>query len=457
MTYLGLYALQHRGQESAGMAVSDGEQIHVHTGLGWVNDVFKREILKKLPGHIAIGHVRYSTAGDTTKRNAQPFVAKMTWGELAIAHNGNIVNAGELRSELEHQGSIFTTTSDTEIILHLIARAPSIHPVEAFKYALQQVDGAVTLVMMTRNALIGYRDPYGFRPLWLAQIKPDTWVLASETTALDIIDAHPVRELQPGELVIISHDDLQRHIIRKKGVTKPRQCIFELVYFARPDSVIFGKSVSRARFRMGQFLARQDPVEADLVVPVPDSGVWAALGYADESGIPFAMGLIRNHYVGRTFIQPKDKERKFGVKIKLNPDRAVIQGKRIVLIDDSIVRGNTSRQIIQLLRHAGVKEVHMRISSPPIIGPCYYGIDTPTKKELIANRMSVEQIREKLGVDSLTYLSLENLLKSVDDPYDVRFCVACFTQIYPTSIESNNSTVQPLWEVETDSVSAEPV
>ncbi len=428
LTYLGLFALQHRGQESAGIVISDGERMQAHRGMGYVNDVFREEVLERLKGQVAIGHVRYSTAGHSFLKNAQPLLAHFAWGGLAIAHNGNLVNAYTLREQLEQEGAIFTTTSDTEVILHLIARSRKWDMVDALLMALHQVRGAYTLVMMTPDTLIGVRDSYGFRPLWLGRID-DAWVLASETSALDLINAKHEREVEPGEVIVINADGIQ--CLRLPEAPRYAQCVFELVYFARPDSVIFGRSVTESRVEMGRWLAREAPAEADMVVPVPDSGVWAALGYSEESGLPFQFGLIRNHYVGRTFIQPAQQMRNFGVRVKLNPVRSIVEGKRIVLIDDSIVRGTTSRKIVQMLRDAGAREIHMRISCPPIIGPCYYGIDTPFEEELIANHYSVKEIARFIGADTLYYLSLDALLRSVRDPKGESFCVACYTRDYP--------------------------
>ena len=432
LTYMGLYALQHRGQESAGIVSADGSQLYIHKGMSYVSDVFRPEDLAKLPGTLAIGHVRYSTAGQSFTQNAQPLVAHFTWGSLAVAHNGNIVNAYSLRNRLEREGAIFSTTTDTEVILHLIARSRKWDFIDAILWALAQLKGAYTLVMLTPDTLIGVRDTYGFRPLWMGR-RDQAWILASETCALDLIDAEPVREVEPGEIVIINEDGIQS--LRPFPPTRRAQCIFELVYFARPDSVIYGRSVSESRHAMGRRLAVEAPADADIVVPVPDSGVDAAIGYAEASGLPLKFGLIRNHYVGRTFIQPSQSSRTFSVRVKLNPVRSIVEGKRIVLIDDSIVRGTTSRKIIQMLRHAGVREIHMRISCPPIIGPCYYGIDTPSEEELIANHYDVAGIARFIGVDSLAYLSLNGLLESVGDPDGQAFCVACYTRDYPIPIQ----------------------
>ena len=432
MTYLGLFALQHRGQESAGMVVADGAHMQIHRGMGYVDDVFPETVLRELNGRFAVGHVRYSTAGHSFLKNAQPFLAHFAWGGLAIAHNGNLVNAYTLRDQLEREGAIFTTTSDTEVILHLIARSQKWDMVNALLSALQAVRGAYSMVLMTPDTLIGVRDSYGFRPLWLGR-RGEAWVLASETSALDLIEATPEREIEPGEVLVINADGMRR--FRLPPAPHLAHCIFELVYFARPDSQIFGRSVTEVRVEMGRWMARESPVDADMVVPVPDSGLWAALGYAEESGLPLQFGLIRNHYVGRTFIQPAQQMRNFGVRVKLNPVRSVVQGRRLILIDDSIVRGTTSRKIVQMLRQAGAREVHMRISCPPIIGPCYFGIDTPFEEELIANHYGIEEIARYIGADTLHYLSLEALLRSVRDPDDRAFCVACYTRDYPLAVD----------------------
>lgn len=432
LTYLGLFALQHRGQESAGMVVSDGVKMHVHRGMGYVNDVFRNSILEHLKGRYAIGHVRYSTAGQSLLKNAQPLMAHFHWGGLAIAHNGNLVNAHILREQMEREGAILTTTSDTEVILHLIARSRNPNLVEALISSLQIVKGAYTLVLMTPDTLIGVRDAYGFRPLWLGRLG-ESWVLASETSALDLIDAVPEREIEPGEIIVINADGIRRYHL--PPAPQLAQCIFELVYFARPDSQIFNRSVTEVRIEMGRWMARESPVDADIVVPVPDSGLWAALGYAEESGIPLQFGLIRNHYVGRTFIQPAQQMRHFGVRVKLNPVRSVVRDRRVILVDDSIVRGTTSRKIVQMLRQAGAREVHMRISCPPIIGPCFYGIDTPFEEELIANHYTIPEIARYIGADTLQYLSLEALLRSVGDPTNRSFCVACYTRDYPIRVD----------------------
>jgi amidophosphoribosyltransferase len=431
LTYLGLYALQHRGQESAGIASSDGLDIYVHKSLGHVQEIFTPEVLGHLPGDLAIGHTRYSTAGDTTLMNAQPIVIDCNKGKLALGHNGNLTNASEIRRRLEHRGSIFQTTSDTEVIVHLIARSSARNLPSAVADALSQVEGAYSLLLLTRDEMYAIRDPRGFRPLALGRID-GAWVAGSETCAFDLIDAEYVREVEPGEMVRISRSGIESI---RFAAEKPNQfCIFEHVYFSRPDSIVFGRPVNESREQLGRLLAREHPVDADLVAPVPDSGVPAAIGYSEESGIPFRMALIRNHYVGRTFIEPEQAIRDFGVKLKLNPVRRMLEGKRVVLVDDSIVRGTTSRKIVRLVREAGATEVHMRISCPPTISPCYYGVDTPRRDELIAAKHSVEEIRQFLGADSLGYLSLESLRAAVRDTGERKFCTSCYTGSYPTEL-----------------------
>jgi amidophosphoribosyltransferase len=432
LAYLGLHALQHRGQESAGIVSSDGARLYAEKGMGLVNDVFDPTRLQSLKGDRAIGHVRYSTAGDTVGANAQPLVIECHRGPIAIAHNGNLVNAALLRYELEAAGSIFQSTSDTEVILHLYARSHRERLEDAIAASLSKVMGAFSLLFLTPEALVAARDPWGFRPLCIGRLPGGVTVVTSETCALDLIDAEYVRDIEPGEMVVVDRNGLRS--FHPFPPESPSHCIFEKVYFARPDSTIFGQNVLQTRLKMGRQLAREAPADADLVVPVPDSGNGAALGFSQESGIPFAWGLIRNHYIGRTFIEPKQSIRSFGVKIKLNPVRSVLGGKRIVLIDDSIVRGTTSRKIVAMIRSAGAREIHMRISSPPTTGPCYYGIDTPHKSELIAASHSVEEIRQHLGVDSLAYLSNEGLLQAVDDSEGRRHCTACFTGRYPVAV-----------------------
>jgi amidophosphoribosyltransferase len=430
MAYLGLYALQHRGQESAGIASTDGANIHVHKSLGHVQEIFTPDVIAQLPGEAAIGHTRYSTAGDTSLMNAQPVVIDCNKGKLALGHNGNLTNAIEVRRRLEHRGSIFQSTSDTEVIVHLIARSSARNLSGAIADALNQVEGAYSLLLLTRDEIYAIRDPRGFRPLCLGRLN-GAWVAASETCAFDLIDAEYVREVEPGEMVRISRSGIESI---RFAPEKPHQyCIFEHVYFARPDSVVFGRPVNESRERLGRLLAQEHPAQADLVTPVPDSGVPAAIGFAAESGIPFQMGLIRNHYIGRTFIEPEQAIRDFGVKLKLNPVRRMLEGKRVVLVDDSIVRGTTSRKIVRLVREAGATEVHVRISCPPTISPCYYGVDTPRREELIGANNSVEQIRQFLGADSLGYLSLKSMRASVEDT-EGKFCTSCYTGSYPTEL-----------------------
>jgi amidophosphoribosyltransferase len=457
--YLGLYALQHRGQESAGIASIDSSpspdgpvkpQIHVEKEMGYVADIFTHERLSRLPGTMAIGHVRYSTAGGSMLCNAQPLVAATSKGPIALAHNGNLVNGPELRAELERDGAIFGSMSDTEAIVHLIARSRLKNVEAAFVDALSQVQGAYSIAAMAPGKLIAARDPYGFRPLVIGRIG-DALCISSETCAFDLIGAEVVREVRAGEIVVIESagvDDPARiRTIHYRESTREARCIFEHVYFARPDSAVFGENVAVVRKRFGAQLAREHPVDADVVVPVPDSGVFAALGYAQESGIPYEFGLVRNHYVGRTFIEPKQSIRHFGVKVKLNPVREIVAGKRVVLIDDSIVRGTTSKKIVKMLKDAGATEVHMRISSPPTTGPCYYGIDTPKRRDLIASSKSVEEIREYIEADSLGYLSIGGLLDGVRgtaaDP-DSLYCTACFTGNYPVTLSRGERPLEAL-------------
>jgi amidophosphoribosyltransferase len=430
LTYLGLYALQHRGQESAGIVSTDGADLHLHKAVGHVQEIFTPEVVERLRGAAAIGHTRYSTAGDTTLLNAQPIMIDCNKGKIALGHNGNLTNAIELRRKLEHRGSIFQSTSDTEVIVHLIARSAARNLSGALADALNQVEGAYSLVVLTRDEIYAIRDPRGFRPLILGRLD-GAWVVSSETCALDLIDAEYVREVEPGEMVRLSRGGIESI---RFAPDKPHQyCIFEHVYFSRPDSVIFGRPVNQSRERLGRLLAREHPVPADIVTPVPDSGVPAAVGYAAESGIPFRMGLIRNHYVGRTFIEPEQAIRDFGVKLKLNPIRRMLEGQRVILVDDSLVRGTTSRKIVRLVRDAGATEVHVRISCPPTISPCYYGVDTPRREELIGSHKSVEEIREFLGADSLGYLSLDSLRAAVEDT-EGKFCTSCYTGSYPTEL-----------------------
>jgi amidophosphoribosyltransferase len=430
LTYLGLYALQHRGQESAGIVSSDGGELHLHRAMGEVEEIFTPPVLANLPGNLAIGHTRYSTAGDKALLNAQPIMIDCNKGKVALGHNGNLTNAAEWRRKLEHRGSIFQTNSDTEVIVHLLARSQARNLSGALGDALNQVEGAYSLLVLTTDELIAVRDPRGFRPLNLGKIG-DTWLVASETCAFDLLNARYIREIEPGEMVRISRSGIESiHFAPEK----PRQqCIFEHVYFARPDSIIFGRSVNDSREALGRTLAREHPANADIVVPVPDSGVPAAVGYALESRIPFRMGLIRNHYIGRTFIEPSQAIRNFGVKLKLNPVRSLIDGQRVVLVDDSIVRGTTSRKIVRMVREAGAKEVHVRISCPPTISPCYYGVDTPTREELIASSSTPEEICKFIGADSLGYVSMAGLKQAVNDT-EGNYCTSCYTGVYPTDL-----------------------
>jgi amidophosphoribosyltransferase len=443
LAYLGLYALQHRGQESAGIVASDGVQLRLEKGMGLVNDIFVDGKLDGLTGDRAMGHVRYSTAGDTVKVNAQPILIECHRGPIALGHNGNLVNAPLLRHELEAAGSIFQSTSDTEVILHLYARSHRERLEDAIAASLSKVMGAFSLLFLTPDALVAARDPWGFRPLVIGRLEGAT-IITSETCALDLIDAEYVRDVEPGELVVVDRNGLRS--FRPFPQEPARQCVFEHVYFARPDSRVFGRNVLESRLLLGRHLAREAPADADIVVPIPDSGMGAALGYSQESGLPFQWGLIRNHYVGRTFIEPKQSIRSFGVKIKLNPVRGVLEGKRVVLIDDSIVRGTTSKKIVGMVRAAGAAEVHMRVSSPPTTGPCYYGIDTPLKSELIASRNSVEEIRAYVGADSLAYLSQEGLLKAVGDVEGQRHCTACFSGRYPVAVSQPEDWQLKLFE-----------
>jgi amidophosphoribosyltransferase len=430
LTYLGLYALQHRGQESAGIVTSEGSDLHFHRAMGEVEEIFTPAVLLKLPGSLGIGHTRYSTAGDKGLLNAQPIVIDCNKGKVALGHNGNLTNAAEWRRKLEHRGSIFQTNSDTEVIVHLLARSQARNLSGALGDALNQVEGAYSLVMITQDELYAVRDPRGFRPLVLGRLG-DTWLAASETCAFDLLNAQYVREVEPGEMVRVSRAGLES--IRFAPAKPHQQCIFEHVYFSRPDSIVFGRSVNSSREALGRALAKEHPVEADIVVPVPDSGVPAAVGYSLESKIPFRMGLIRNHYIGRTFIEPSQAIRNFGVKLKLNPVRSLIEGQRVILVDDSIVRGTTSRKIVRMVRDAGAKEVHVRISCPPTISPCYYGVDTPTREELIASSNSPEEICRFLGADSLGYVSLKALREAVADTQG-DFCTSCYTGVYPTDL-----------------------
>lgn len=434
LTYLGLYALQHRGQESCGIVSWDGRRLHVERGMGHVADVFPERVMAGLLGRRAVGHTRYSTAGSSVISNAQPIVVKTSMGPLGVVHNGNLTNAGELRERLEASGSIFQTTSDTEVILHLMARNPRADLVESLLVALEEVEGAFSLLLVSDECLIAARDRCGFRPLVLGNYQGAP-CFASETCALDLLGAQAVRELAAGEVLVSRGGQLESH--RLCGAAQPSRCVFEHVYFARPDSRVFGDPVSEARLKMGAQLAREAPALADVVVPVPDSGLFAALGYSRESGLPFELGLIRNHYVGRTFIEPKQSIRNFGVKIKLNPVREIIAGRRVVLIDDSIVRGTTSRKIVRMVREAGASEVHLRISAPPTRYPCYYGIDTPDRSELIAANHEIADVARFVEADSLAYLSLPGLLSCVGgEPGS--YCTACWTGDYRVPIRGRD-------------------
>ena len=445
LTYLGLYALQHRGQESCGIVVSDATELRLERAMGHVADAFDQTRLDRLPGASAIGHVRYSTAGEVSIREAQPFLVICQHGQVGVCHNGNLPFAREERRQLEAEGAIFSTTSDTEVILHRIARSRAGHVSDAIAEVLRETEGAFSMLFLTPTELIAVRDPRGFRPLALGQLG-DAWVLASETCAFDLIDAKYVRDVEPGEMIVISDKGLRSSFPLP---AKPHSmCIFEHVYFSRPDSLIFGRSVNESRHKMGRQLAIEQPAEADIVVPVPDSGVAAAIGYSAQSGISYRQGLVRNHYVGRTFIEPKQSIRSFGVRVKLNPVRDLIAGRRVVLIDDSIVRGTTSKKIVQMVREVGATEIHVRISCPPTISPCYYGVDTPNKADLIAAQMSVEDIRKFIGADTLGYLSLEGMMGATGISPKAA-CVACWNEKYPTRITSEAET---MWDRDHETV-----
>lgn len=433
LTYLGLYALQHRGQESAGIISTDGEQTFSHKGMGLVGHIFKENILKTLAGHTACGHVRYSTTGRSHIENAQPFLVNFLSGKLAIAHNGNIVNAQKLRKDLESKGSIFQTTMDTEIIVHLMARSRKSSLVEKLGDSLKKLRGAYSLVFMTEKSIIAARDPHGVRPLCIGKIG-EKYIITSETCALDLIEADYIRDVEPGEIIEITDQGLKS--FRYTPKIKHKYCVFEYIYFSRPDSNIFGENVYLTRKRLGKRMAVEAPVDADIVVPMPDSGIYAALGYSEESGIPFEVGVIRNHYVGRTFIHPAQSIRDFAVRVKLNPIASVIKGKRVILVDDSIVRGTTSKKRVKTLWKAGAKEIHMRISCPPIRHPCYYGIDFPSSEELIASDKTEDEIAKFLGVDSLAYLSLKGMLNAMFQKND-QFCTACFSGDYPIAVNKD--------------------
>jgi amidophosphoribosyltransferase len=442
---LGLHALQHRGQEAAGITSYDGRQFHSHRGMGHVAGTFdKDDIIRRLAGEAAIGHVRYSTAGETALRNVQPLFAELSSGGFAVAHNGNISNALKVRRELNRRGSIFQSTSDTEVIIHLVATSTYRTLLDRFIDALKQIEGAYSLVCLTGEGMIACRDPLGIRPLVMGRLD-HAYVFASETVALDVIGATYIRSVEPGEMIIISAQGIKSH--RPFADVRPRPCVFEHIYFSRPDSILDGQSVYSVRKQIGAELARENPVEADFVVPVPDSGVPAAIGYAQESGIPFELGIIRSHYVGRTFIQPSDAVRHLGVKLKHNANSALIQGKRIILVDDSIVRGTTSLKIVQMMRDAGAREVHMRIASPPTRHSCFYGVDTPERAKLLAAQMDVAQMNEYIRADSLAFISIDGLYRAVGE--DVRdeaqpqYCDACFTGAYPTRLTDQEDQETP--------------
>ena len=430
LTYLGLYALQHRGQESAGIVTADGERMRASRAMGHVADAFDESALQALPGHLAIGHTRYSTAGESRINNAQPFLIDCAHGQIAVAHNGNLVNARELRDDLVRAGAIFQTSSDTEVLLHLYARSKAPAVEEALIESVTQIRGAFSLVLLTKDRLIAVRDPNGFRPLALGRLG-EAWIVCSETCALDLIGGSYVRDIEPGEVLIISDGGLRS--VKAFPPAPLSHCVFEHVYFARPDSYVFGRSVNDVRTELGRVLAREAPAEADVVVPIPDSGVCAATGFAEEARLPLRMGLIRNHYVGRTFIQPQQSIRHFGVKVKLNPVRSILEGQRVVLLDDSLVRGTTSRKIVKMVKAAGAKEVHLRISCPPTISPCFYGVDTPSRTELIAATHTIDEIRRYVGADSLAYLSLDGLRRAVGPAQQQSYCTSCYTGVYPVA------------------------
>jgi amidophosphoribosyltransferase len=428
LAFYALFSMQHRGQEAAGISSSDGKHIKTVKDRGLVTQIFKEEHFKILKGNMAIGHTRYSTAGDDSILDAQPVFARYGLGEISIVHNGNLVNAKEIRDELIKIGAIFQTNMDTENLIHLIAKNYEKRRLkDRIIDAVKQIKGAFSLVILSRKKMFVIRDPFGFRPLSLGKLKSGGYIVASETCAFELVGAEYVRDVKPGEMIIFENDEIKSEMIFEPT---PKQCIFEYIYFARPDSNVFGKNVYSTRKQMGRELARELPVDADMVVPVPDSGVAAALGYAQESGIPFEMAIMRNHYVGRTFIEPTQEIRDLKVKMKLSPIKHKIEGKRLVVIDDSIVRGTTSRRIVRMLKEAGAKEVHMRIASPATTGPCYYGVDTPTKEELIASRLSTQEIAKYIEADSLAYLSIESIVKAVKDKKE-NYCFACFDGNYP--------------------------
>jgi amidophosphoribosyltransferase len=437
LTQLGLFAVQHRGQEACGIVSSDWAELHQFRSMGLVADVLTEDVLRNLKGASAIGHTRYSTAGGNTIREVQPFAVTCQHGQIAVCHNGNLPYAPKKRQELEREGAIFSSTSDTETILHSIARCEAPNVIEAISKVLKETEGAFSLLFLTPNALVAVRDPRGFRPLNLGKLK-NAWCIASETCAFDLIDAEYIREIKAGEMLVINERGLHSFFPFEE---KPKSvCAFEHVYFSRPDSIIFGRSVNQSRHQMGKQLAIEHPADADIIVPVPDSGVAAAIGYARQSGINYRQAIIRNHYIGRTFIEPSQSIRSFGVRLKLNPIRDLIEGRRIVLVDDSIVRGTTSKKIVQMVREAGAKEVHVRISCPPTVSPCYYGVDTPRKAELIAAQMSVEEVRRFIEADSLGYLSLEGMLEAIGLEKGSA-CVACWNGNYPTPVANGTPTI----------------
>jgi amidophosphoribosyltransferase len=440
LAYLGLYSLQHRGQESAGIVASREGKLHLEVGMGKVADVFNDNRLERLHGHMALGHNRYSTAGDSALHNAQPCLINYSEGSLALAHNGNLVNSQSIRQELVSKGAIFQSTNDSEVIVHLMAQAKDESFADRAATALKQVKGAYSLLLMTENEMIAVRDPNGFRPLCLGKLD-SSYIVASESCVFDLVEGEFIREIEPGELLLINKDGLTSYFPFQKTATK--QCVFEHIYFSRPDSFLFNQSVYESRKQMGRALAQEYPADVDLIVPVPDSGVISALGFSEESGIPFEMGLIRNHYVGRTFIEPQSQIRHFGVKVKLNAVKPVLEGKRVAIIDDSIVRGTTSRKIVKMIREAGAKEVHVRISSPPILYSCFYGIDTPTRSELLASQYDLEGIKKFLDADSVHYIGVEKLLSVFNDHRD-NFCTACFDGNYPVKVEDKESDIEQL-------------
>jgi len=441
MAYLGLYALQHRGQEAAGIVSSNGKKLFHYARMGLVADVFRRrDILDRLPGEAAIGHNRYSTTGSSSADNVQPLLVQDRDGPIALSHNGNLVNYWKLRRFLEEEGSLFQTSSDSELILQLVARSHGKRMSDRLMEALQMVNGAFSLVLITRDQMIAARDPLGFRPLCIGR-RGDGWVVASESCALDLLDAEYLKDVTPGEMVLIDKDGM--HSIQFRESSERKHCIFEFVYFSRPDSRVFGDNVDKTRRKLGHYLAKGHPtIDADIVISVPDSSNTAALGFSHETGITFELALIRNHYVGRTFIEPEQRMRDFGVKIKFNPVVGVLKGKRIVVVEDSIVRGTTLKKLVRHIRDAGASEVHIRVSSPPIISPCFYGMDFPTKDELMAAWHSVEEIREFIGADSLEYLTIEELLASVPHDNGQGYCTACFTGEYPIPIDAKNDSIK---------------